>query len=152
MLLGHGLHETPAGRRIIHAFDAAMDTSILPFIVTAEEGAAVRTVATTAAGATDVRAVQDSLTSQLDDLDQVGAHVLRASVGGLRRLWLHHVGLASPGSLAICRAVERSGALHVGVFTAMADADVDTIADALPSQASIVFRTLLGDRPVGASD
>lgn len=152
MLLGHGLMETPPGRRIADAIDTAMDAAVLPFIVTADEADAVRAVATAASGATDIRLAQRRLASQLGDPVGVSTQVVRASVGALRRLWLHHVGLTDADSLTLCSVVERSGALQVGVFTSIADTDVVTIVQALPLQASIMFQTLLGDRPVEGTD
>lgn len=152
ILLGHGLQDTPAAQRIVDAFDTATNTAVLPFTVTAEEASALRETAATTSGPRGIRPVHEALTAQVGATAATSTSVVRLSVAALRRLWLHHVGIFEERSLTICRAVERSGALQVGVFTSIADADVDTIARALPAQESRMFQTLLGDRPVVVTD
>ncbi|WP_144756104.1 hypothetical protein [Curtobacterium pusillum] len=152
ILLGQGLQNTPVGQRIVDAFETAMNSAVLPLIVTAEEAAALRERPVTTSRPKKIRPVREALAEQLGATASTRTSVVRLPVGVLRRLWLNHIGLFEGQSLTICRVVERSGALQVGVLTRIADEDVDTIARALPAQESRMFQTLLGDRPVDVTD
>jgi len=131
------LQREPEGLAILRAIQVGEADTVLPVILDSEEREAVEAIVRSRSGGFLYRDFE-ALVDVCENVAMAYVNLARAQY-----MWLEHIGFDNIHSRYLVRSLQRAGLRHIAIKCRFAQAELNSVAERLPSAARLAWDNIL---------